>query len=218
MALQGWYDLWLDRHLVFRPVGGGPPPEDSVISWPMDPTDRATAYTLAIEAAALDAFAEEVAVFANHCGMDDADALEYVRRELPISCAHGEDGQWLAMAQGKGGTGQTVLLALQRLAVDLGYDGTVTFKNLCEGWRATTAEGLLRPGAIGPATAEPPYERPYERPTPTIEEALAPMKDAIRQYEEAVQAQDMAAVHGLTEYLERATWGMMEALGLDDDR
>lgn len=131
MSIQGWYYLHTNGDLIYKPDSEGQAADirDSDFArglWPMDPTDRAGAWGILVEAKAAGASPERVAELAARWGCTDEDGEVYAER---IGAKIGRDGNaWCAtrgdfqnLQESPAGFGHTVLEALSELAKDLGY-------------------------------------------------------------------------------------------------
>lgn len=130
MALIGWYYLHENGSLIYKPG------EDACADirdsdfaraiWPMDPTDRAGAWRIVIEAGASGAKPERVAELAAQWGCTDRDAghyAEYVGANLFMDgsawCATKND--FVNPQESPAGFGASAREALTDLAKSLGY-------------------------------------------------------------------------------------------------
>lgn len=126
MSIQGWYYLHENGDLIYKRDLDGTAADirDSDFArcmWPMDPSDRAGAWDIAIEGLALGARPARVKELAGKWGLTDADADEYARRagitlELDGNawCATGPGFEDLQ--QSPAGFGATKLEAMAELA------------------------------------------------------------------------------------------------------
>lgn len=85
MSIQGWYYLHTNGDLIYKRDLDGTAADirESDFArcmWPMDPSDRAGAWDIAIEGLALGARPSRVMELAAKWGLTDADADEYARR------------------------------------------------------------------------------------------------------------------------------------------
>jgi hypothetical protein len=130
MALIGWYYLHENGSLIYKPnedACGDIRDSDFALGlWPMDPTDRAGAWRIVIEAAAAGANPERVSELATQWGCTDQDAgnyAEYVGAHLFMDgnewCATKND--FVNFQESPAGVGATAREALTNLAKSLGY-------------------------------------------------------------------------------------------------
>lgn len=130
MALIGWYYLHQNGALIYKPGADSCADiRDSDLAlglWPMDPTDRAGAWRIVVEAGAAGANPERVTNLAKGWGCTDADAQHYAGH---IGARLFMDGNaWCAtradfenLQESPSGFGDTALAALTALAKELGY-------------------------------------------------------------------------------------------------
>lgn len=147
MSIQGWYYLHTNGDLIYKPdsdgVVGDFRDSDFVRGfWSLDPTDRAGAWRICVEAMAAGAKPERVKELAAKWQCDDEDAQTYAKH---IGASLELDGNsWCAMRAtaeniqiDAAGFGDTALEALAALCKDLGYQPTkmwgAKFTDLLEG-------------------------------------------------------------------------------------
>lgn len=85
MAIEGYYYLHANGDLIYKRAGEGLLEDFSNSDlikhyWPIDPSDRAHAWLMLIEATAMGANASRVAELAQKWHCDNADALEFAKR------------------------------------------------------------------------------------------------------------------------------------------
>lgn len=127
----GWYYLHTNGELIYKHELGGTAADIrespfAVMLWPCDPTDRASAWRILVEALALGANRERVDELAQKWGCSDDDAQMYAQH---IGATLAMDGnQWCATGRGfvnlqesPAGFGDTSLDALAMLCRVLGY-------------------------------------------------------------------------------------------------
>lgn len=143
--IEGWYYLHTNNELIYKRDLDGAAADIrestfAVALWPMDPSDRAGAWRICIEALAAGAREARVKELAAKWGCDDADALIYAKHVGAILEKDGSD--WCAkrkdfvnLMESKVGFGKTCLEALAALAKDLGYSPSKM-------WGATFADLL----------------------------------------------------------------------------
>jgi hypothetical protein len=129
MALIGWYYLHENGSLIYKPGDDACADiRDSDFAkglWPMDPSDRAGAWRIVIEAGAAGANPERVAELAKQWGCTDTDAghyAEYAGARLFMDgnawCATKND--FTNLHESPAGFGDTARDALTALAKELG--------------------------------------------------------------------------------------------------
>lgn len=131
MAIEGWYYLHTNGSMIYKRELGETVADlresDFVRGiWPLNPTDRAGAWTICIEGLAAGADPMRIKELAEKWQCDDDDAGEYARR---IGCLLARDGdQFMAtrgdfgcLADSPAGFGITKLEAMAELAKALGY-------------------------------------------------------------------------------------------------
>jgi hypothetical protein len=130
MSLQGWYYLHENGSLIYKSGADACADiRDSDLArglWPLDPTDRAGAWRIVIEAGAAGVKPERIAELADKWRCEDRDAghyAEYVGAHLFTDgadwCATKNDFENLQ--ESPAGFGKTAREALTALAVALGY-------------------------------------------------------------------------------------------------
>lgn len=130
MALTGWYYLHENGDLIYKPGDDACADiRDSDFArglWPMDPTDRAGAWRIVVEAGAAGADPARVAHLAAQWSCNDRDAghyAEHVGARLYMDgnawCATRNDFENLQ--ESPAGFGDTAREALTALAKELGY-------------------------------------------------------------------------------------------------
>lgn len=131
MALEGWYYLHEDGSLLYKRELGGTAADirESDFAkglWPVDPTDRESAWRICVEALAAGAKPARIRELAHKWRCDDRDAPTYAER---IGCNLFRDGdQWCAtdrhfinLQESPAGFGCTGLEAMAALCKKLGY-------------------------------------------------------------------------------------------------
>lgn len=130
MSIQGWYYLHQNGDLIYKVNHAGTAADirESDFArcmWPLDPSDRAGAWDIAIEGLALGASRARVMELASKWGLNDIDADEYARRagiSLDLDgnawCATGPGFENLQ--ESLAGFGETKLEAMANLAKALG--------------------------------------------------------------------------------------------------
>ena len=130
MSILGWYYLHTNGSLIYKPspdaaadIRESP---FAVALWPCDPTDRAGAWQILVEAKAAGANAERVTELATKWGGTDEDAQIYaglvgavLTRDGNQWCAKRKD--FINLQESASGFGDTALDALAALCKDLGY-------------------------------------------------------------------------------------------------
>lgn len=130
MPLEGWYYLHQNNELIYKRELGDTAAdlrESDLVKhiWPLDPTDRAGAWNICVEAMALGANPDRVKELAAKWGCDDADAVHYAER---VGCMLGQDGNqrtatrtdFINLMESKSGIGDTALEAMAMLCKELG--------------------------------------------------------------------------------------------------
>ena len=147
MSLEGWYYLHVNGDLIYKRELGGTAADirESDFArglWPCDPSDRAGAWRILVEAKAAGANAKRIAELAAKWKCDDEDAPNYAQR-LKIRLYRDGD-QWCAtradfvnLQESESGFGATALDAFAELASDLDYKPSKM-------WGATFAD-LVKP-------------------------------------------------------------------------
>ncbi len=138
--MEGWYYLHTNGTLIYKVELGGTAADIresdfAVAMWPMDSQDRGTAWSILVEALAIDVEKKQVFELAEKWGCDDVDALTYAER---VGCVLKMDGdQWFAtktdfenLQASPAGFGNTALEAMAALCKTLGYKA-------CKMWGAT---------------------------------------------------------------------------------
>lgn len=128
---EGWYYLHTNGELLYKRELGGTAADirESDFAralWPCDPTDRAGAWRILVEALAAGAHASRVAELAAKWGCTDADAVQYAKH---LGARLSRDGdQWCAtrgdfvnIQESPAGFGPDALHAFAALAMALGY-------------------------------------------------------------------------------------------------
>lgn len=148
MSLVGWYYLHTSGDLIYKPDHGGTAADirESDFAralWPVDPTDRAGAWAILVEALAAGAKPERVRGLALKWVCDDEDAGFYadrvgakVFRDGAAWCATRKD--FVNLQESPAGFGDTALDALAALAKEIGY-------RPAKMWGASFADLLARP-------------------------------------------------------------------------
>lgn len=145
MALTGWYYLHINKELIYKPETDGSTAADIRESnfchsmWPIDPSDRAGAWSLLVEAKSLGANPERIKGLAEKWGCNDADAQKYADY---LGLTLQMDGnKWCAtppwftnLQESAAGFGDTCLDAMADLCKELGFTGgkmwNTTFETL----------------------------------------------------------------------------------------
>lgn len=128
MSIAGYYYLHVNGELIYKVyLDGGQVADfresDLVVAfWPVDPSDRAGAYTLLVEALAAGANRDRVMELAEKWGCLGDDAKVYAERiGVNLFVPLGGKG-WQVTGQGmKVGHGETPIDALADLAKDIGW-------------------------------------------------------------------------------------------------
>ena len=133
MAIEGWYYLHTNGDLIYKREIGGTAADirESDFAramWPLDPTDRAGAWRIIVEAGALDAKKARVDQLAKLWGCTDQDAAVYADH---VGCNIAMEGNaWCATAmdfinlqESPAGFGETAAEAMSSLCRELGYRG-----------------------------------------------------------------------------------------------
>jgi len=146
MSIEGWYYLHTNGALIYKPDHDGTVADirESDFArglWPMDPTDRAGAWRILVEAGAAGADMQRIKELAAKWHCNDDDAQHYAKH---IDANLFMDGdQWCAttswfqnLQEDAAGFGPTCLEALIGLAKELDYKPSkmwgATFKDLME--------------------------------------------------------------------------------------
>jgi hypothetical protein len=131
MSIQGWYYLHTNGALIYKPDYDGVVADirDSDFArglWPIDPTDRAGAWRILVEAGASGADMKRIKELGDKWHCDDADAgkyAEYIGANLSM-----DGDQWCAtrtdfenLQDHPAGFGPTCLEALIELAKEMDY-------------------------------------------------------------------------------------------------
>ena len=129
-ATHGWYYLHDNGELIYKPS------PDAIVdiresdlcraAWPVDPSDRESAWDVLVESLSLGAKKERVLDLAETWKCDDSDAVHYAAR---VRCTIEQDGnQWCAkrkdfinLQESPAGFGDTALEAMADLCHQLGY-------------------------------------------------------------------------------------------------
>lgn len=140
--MDGLYYLHTNGELIYRPHGDVADMRDSDFVrtfWSINPSDRESAWTLLVEAAALGAKPERIKNLAEKWRCTDEDAKHYAER---IKATLTQDGDkvmatrhdFVNLQESPAGFGDTALEALAELAKDLGYKASkmwgASFKQL----------------------------------------------------------------------------------------
>lgn len=141
----GWYYLHVNGSLIYKRELGGTAADiresDFAKSmWPIDPSDRETAWRILVEALSLGVNHTRIKELADKWQCDDEDADVYALR-VGVDIALDGD-KWCALPKGCSmpespvGFGDTKLEAMAALCKDLGYTGgkmwNATFKSLLD--------------------------------------------------------------------------------------
>lgn len=145
---RGWYYLHTNRDLIYKPETGAGIVADiresdfALMLWPMDPSDRAGAWRVLIEAQALGAQPQMLAELAQKWACDDTDADNMAAhfglvfsRDGNMWCAHRPD--FVNLQESPCGFGETKREAAGELCKALGYKASKM------GW-APTFQQLLK--------------------------------------------------------------------------
>lgn len=144
MAIQGWYYLHENGELIYKRELGGTASDIresdfARVFWPVDPSDRAGAWDLLVEALAAGADKARVFEIAAKWGCDDEDAVIYaehrgllIDRDGNMWCASGPGFE--NIQESSCGFGETKLEAMAELCKSLGYKPSkmwgATFRSL----------------------------------------------------------------------------------------
>ena len=130
MSIVGWYYLHTNGEVIYKPdPSAAMDIRDSDFArglWPMDPSDRAGAWAILVEASAAGANPQRIQELAAKWGCNDGDAEIYA---LYVGAKLFKDGAaWCAtradfqdLATSPAGFGDTALQAFADLAKTLGY-------------------------------------------------------------------------------------------------
>lgn len=132
MSIKGWYYLHQNGDLIYKPSPDAivdiRDSDFAVCSWPIDATDRKTAWEILVEAAALGARESRISELAEKWGCNDQDAdmfASVVGVVLKVDgnqwCAHRFD--FVNLQESFAGFGDSKLLAMADLAKHLGIRG-----------------------------------------------------------------------------------------------
>lgn len=148
--IEGYYYLHDNGSLIYKPgtdaICDIRDSDLCIAAWPIDTSDRASAWSLLVEARSLDRTKkEEVDRLAKLWGCDDKDALIYAEY---IGCVLGEDGNrksakdtdFVNLQESPCGFGETYLEAMADLCKQIGYAGGKL------GWHARFRDLLLKGG------------------------------------------------------------------------
>ena len=133
MSIEGWYYLHTNGDLIYKRELGGTAADIressfAVAMWPIDPTDRAGAWCVLVEASALGADQNRIDTLIKQWGCNNKDAIHYaeylgVRLEM-------DGNKWCATPPGfinlhdsVAGFGDSCLDALADLCKMLGFKG-----------------------------------------------------------------------------------------------
>lgn len=153
MSFSGWYYLHTNGELIYKPdPEAAADIRESDFArglWPIDPADRAGAWTLLVEASAAGANPARIVALASKWGCDDDDAAIYAKR---VRCVLKRDGAaWCAhrldfvdLQASPAGFGDTALAAMAHLCNALGYRPSTM-------WPDTFQRLLNRPETRSPA-------------------------------------------------------------------
>ncbi len=131
MSIIGWYYLHTNGELIYKRDLDGTAADirESTFAralWPIDPTDRESAWSILVEALAAGASPERVKELAAKWECDDADAPNYAERVGAL--VHMDGKSWCAtrkdfvnLQESPAGFGDTALEAMAALAKELGY-------------------------------------------------------------------------------------------------
>ncbi len=144
MSITGYYYLHINGELVYKTnhaylVSDLRDSDFVKVLWPIDPTDRESAWTILVEALAAGANAARIQELAAKWQCDDSDALVYagragamVTRDGNAWCATRRD--FVNLQESPAGFGSTALEAMAALCKELGYRPAkmwgVTFKSV----------------------------------------------------------------------------------------
>lgn len=132
MSTAGWYYLHQNNDLIYKPSPDAivdiRDSDFAVCSWPLDTTDRKSAWELLVEAQALGANKNRIKELAGkwHCNDTDADKFAEVvgvviKKDGNAWCAHRID--FVDLQSSPAGFGESKLEALSALASELGISG-----------------------------------------------------------------------------------------------
>jgi hypothetical protein len=131
MGIEGWYYLHENGDLIYKRELGGTAADirDSDFArgmWPIDPQDRAGAWTILIEAGAAGARPERMAELAEKWHCDNNDALMFAERFGLLLTRDGNQfvatrSDFTNLHDSPAGFGDTCLAAFTELAKELGY-------------------------------------------------------------------------------------------------
>lgn len=128
--IAGYYYLHENGDLIYKPgIEAAMDIRDSdfaVGMWPVDPTNRSTAWNLLVEGLAAGAKSDHIRLLAAKWGCNDCDAVNYADR---IGCILVVDGNqktatrkdFVNLQESPCGFGETYLEAMAGLAKQLGY-------------------------------------------------------------------------------------------------
>lgn len=131
MSIEGWYYLHENGDLIYKRGLGGTAANirESPFAkalWPMDPTDRANAWDILVEALAAGANKNRVMELADKWGCNEADAQTYgevrnvnLQPDGTAMCATRMD--FINLQESPAGFGESSLEAMAELCKNLGY-------------------------------------------------------------------------------------------------
>ena len=136
-AMTGWYYLHENGDLIYKRELGDTAADirESPFAralWPCNPSDRAGAWRILIEALAAGAQPTRVAELAAKWGCDDADAEEYARRVGVVLGKHGDQfcatrRDFVNIQESPVGFGESALAAMADLCRSLGWTPSKTW-------------------------------------------------------------------------------------------
>lgn len=132
MSINGWYYLHQNNDLIYKPspdaIADIRDSDFAVCSWPIDVTDRKSAWEILVEASALGANDSRINELAEkwNCNDQDADMFASVvgveiEQDGNQWCAHRQD--FINLQESPAGFGESKLLAMADLARHLGIRG-----------------------------------------------------------------------------------------------
>lgn len=131
MSIQGWYYLHENGDLIYKRELGGTAADirESPFAralWPMDPTDRANAWDILVEALAAGANKSRVMELADKWGCTEADAQTYgevrgVNLQPDGNAMMATRMDFINLQESPAGFGDSSLEAMAELCKELGY-------------------------------------------------------------------------------------------------